>query len=533
MLGSGKVVYPVGVAAICRFSTLKRKPLPSIHETAKRKRCTVSENFLSGPLHAVASGTPVFQTEGKEKPEIVTSPYEGKTAIVVGAGPAGSVAGILLAKRGFNVKVIEKRSNPNKISVGEIHRSILLVINPEVTEYLLELGVDVATEPSDEGLTEFRKASRISETGEIMPGYSGAGKRQFLAERHAVAESILKTGFSKYLPNLKFIFDSKCEDVDVASRVVRFSNLDGKTSEFSYDLLIGADGINSRVREALQSAGHLKFSQRASKGRYVSIRNLPPPKEAPKELLDDIVVGNLVSGQLKQVWNGPKYVFLYQTKNGLVQGSLGGRKGCFEAIRGRELRWITKAAPDCFPKDYLEPFAGQLRKARPSPIGPVTYCSPYIGPNEALIGDACHSATPTLGIGANRAILDARDLDVALGNSQGNLTEALKNYDEECRPQVAAIQELEAVHPQAQLEGQHPLLKIFIPFYTAFHSIGNRLFPNLIPQSAFAQLFNSTAPPVEVMKSFKKSVALWGVVIGSFGALVASVLLTALLKLLA
>ncbi|GMH45870.1 hypothetical protein BSKO_13833 [Bryopsis sp. KO-2023] len=466
--------------------------------------------FSSVRPRAVVSETP-SQTAGEENSETVASPYEGKTAIVVGGGPAGSVAGILLAKRGFNVKVIEKRSiSANDGSSN--HRSIILLIAPEVAEFLTDMGISVATEPSDEGVTIFEKSTMMMSNGKVREGRVTTQKEKnkgFIVERHVLAESILKMGRSQNLPNLEYIFDSKCEGVDVDSRVVKFSKPDGERKEFSYDLLIGADGIKSEVREALQSAGHLKFSQRAAGRNYVSIRDMPLPKEAPKEVLDGLVLGKIVFGSFKKVWNGPKLVVLYQTKNGRVQANLAGTKGCFEAIQGRELEWITKAAPECFPKDYFEPFVEQTSKARPSPVGPVTYCSPYVGPKEALIGDACHSATPSLGIGANRAILDARDLDVALGNSQGNLTEALKNYDEECRPQVAAIQELEFVTPDAEIEGVNPLWYAFARVYFPVHFLGNQLLPSIIPAPAHLLLRSSTVTPVEALEQFKRAVAVW------------------------
>ncbi|GMH43088.1 hypothetical protein BSKO_11010 [Bryopsis sp. KO-2023] len=526
MLGSGKAANRVAAAAGYLHSTPKRKPSTSSRRSSRNETGKLGRTAIRRRLSVCAASTHPVETGEGETPSILASPYEGKTAIVVGAGPAGTVAGIQLARRGFNVKVVEKRPKPSKV---DIHRSIVFMLNPEVSEFLLELGVDVATHPSEEGLTEFVDATRIMENGEILH-VSGVPKRQFLNERHVVAESILKLGMSPALPNLEFIFDSECMNIDIDSKVVKFSTLDGETvNDFHYDLLVGADGVNSRVREALQSSGHLEFTQRKAAKQYLSVRDLPFPKEAPSEFSDRLQVGSFTLMLLKEVENGPTAMYIYQTKNGLVQASAAGDFGCFDSIKGRELEWITKAVPDCFPKDFLQPIAERLHDSKPSRTGPVTYCSSYIGPNEALIGDSCHSVTPTFGIGANLAILDGRDLGKAFGSPNGNISEALQKYDEQCRPQVKALQELEGFQPNAGLEGQNPIWSLFIPLYTSFHLFGNKKFPNIVPRSATAQMISSTVTPVEALQIFKRSVAIWAGIAGVLGVLGFSATLQVLL----
>ena len=65
--------------------------------------------------------------------------------LIVGAGPTGLVAALLLAKRGIKSRIVEKRLEPSAHSkaFGVNPRTLELLKDTGVTERLLEHGVVV------------------------------------------------------------------------------------------------------------------------------------------------------------------------------------------------------------------------------------------------------------------------------------------------------------------------------------------------------------------------------------------------------
>ncbi|GMH45848.1 hypothetical protein BSKO_13811 [Bryopsis sp. KO-2023] len=524
MLASGKAGSVFLQSNVQRTSSASRPRSPSLSR-ANRSSPPVSFTVPFEGRNAVMGAVGATEVESKTVSDS-NSPYAGKTAVVVGAGPCGSLAGMLLAERGFNVKIFEKRSDPAKVPMS-FHRSIPVVLNSEVSTFLMDLGLEPVYEGSGKkrGLMIFKHSSTMAENGKIKPwNYQSQRGTRLLAERHAVAEGILGLGISKGFPNLEFTFDCGCQGVDVDSKIAMFCGPDGETNRVHYDLLIGADGAGSQVRKTLQELGHLEFTQRSSTRRYISIRDLPAPENPCDDIKAFLSPGLLVFGVLKPLWNGPTGFLFYTTQDG-IQGSVGGKLGVFEAIKGREAEWIAGAAPDSIPKEWFPVIVEQIKSGTQSAIGPVTYCSTFIAPDVALLGDAAHASTPSLGLGANRALLDARDLDEALEAAKGDCSEALRIYDEKCRPQVAAIQAIELCNPSAALEGQSLFWTKFFNFYMEFYSTGNRKFPSLIPPSALAQMFASQIPPVEALRRFRRVASILS---GTAVALVAAGLTLAL-----
>ena len=54
-------------------------------------------------------------------------------------------------------------------------------------------------------------------------------------------------------------FGSQCVDVDTSARHVVLLKDDGSRETVSYDVLIGADGVNSQVRAAMLTAAGGRF----------------------------------------------------------------------------------------------------------------------------------------------------------------------------------------------------------------------------------------------------------------------------------
>ncbi|GMH45888.1 hypothetical protein BSKO_13851 [Bryopsis sp. KO-2023] len=415
-------------------------------------------------------------------------------------------------------QVFEKRKDPSAAAT-KIRRSVVFLLTPEVTQLLLDVGIQVPSGKFSNGITAYQHTTITDPSGNVKTFRMQIdnGKR-VLTERQCVANAVLQAAVSQKLPNLEFVFESACEDVDVGAKVVRFSNGDGEMEEVPYDLLIGADGANSLVRGALQNSGHVEFTQKKCRQKYICVRDIP----ASDDLAAEVGVVNFFQAKKKWLEETPVNAVYYRSENNRIQMNFLATEKAFENLKGIESEWTQEAFPPSIPREWRDRIASALQKGDLSTIGPVTYCSSYIGPNIALIGDACHSATPTLGIGANQAILDVKALDGALGKSNGNMEEALQAYDQETRPQVAAIQELEKNHVFSLLEGQDPFWKAFHFIYFQFHRHGSRWLPKVIPPSVFQQLGASAITPKEALEKFCREAFIFSGIVGAAACVAAA-----------
>ncbi|GMH44774.1 hypothetical protein BSKO_12726 [Bryopsis sp. KO-2023] len=460
-------------------------------------------------------------TTDEPHPKSTTGQYTGKKAVVIGAGPAGTVAAVFLAKRGFDVKIFEKRSHPSSVP-SNVHRSIPLTLNPKASAIVRSIGATIPKQGFKDGMHRAAGSVFISDKG-IQEGGSRLKEECIFGERHSIASNIIKAAEGQNLPNLGFFYDMPCEGVDIEQNVVKVG---GQLEE--YDLLVGADGTNSVVRKGLEkNRTDFEAVQYAVRSRYKSFRDIPAPAKAKGPFFESVKPGTLAFVNLKKTqFRGPQAIVIYTNDSGMFQGSFLGTTDSLDAIEGRELQWLTEAVPSVFPKEWLEPIANQLKTASESVIGPVTCCSSLVGPKIALLGDACHSVTPTFGIGANLAIRDTLALDEAMDFGDGDVDSALKNYNKEWHPQVDSIMTLEKMGPILSFQGDStPWQKLggmFFAFHVKFHGIGNKFLPWLIPQSVYRRIFSSELNGVQALRTFRRE-----------GVMVVAFIITAIYKTIA
>ncbi len=177
------------------------------------------------------------------------------------------------------------------------------------------------------------------------------------------------------------------EIIDRASEVsVRFS--DGTTGR--YDLLIGADGTHSKVRELLFGEGTRPAFNGLSVWRY----NFPRP---PGMVWGSVHYGRHAKAGLVPMSRELMYMFVVTAEPGNPR------------ISGHELHTSMR--------ERLSEFTGIVAELRESivdpqgvvyrPMEPLLLPAPWHRRRVILIGDAAHSTTPQLNQGASIAIEDA------------------------------------------------------------------------------------------------------------------------------
>jgi 2-polyprenyl-6-methoxyphenol hydroxylase-like FAD-dependent oxidoreductase len=193
---------------------------------------------------------------------------------------------------------------------------------------------------------------------------------------------------------------------------------DGTTA--TADLLIGADGANSRVRAQL-----LPYAHRVDTGVMAIAGKNFATEKLPRELTDDanLIIPTGRGFLFTAAWK-PDYTFwAYADAADRFPASLSGEEW-IHLVLDRTMHWAPALRELIGGSDPSTVNALRLKSAapvKPWPTGPVT-----------LLGDAIHNMTPMGGIGANTALRDAnllRQQLIEVARGRADLTAAVAGYE--------------------------------------------------------------------------------------------------------
>lgn len=179
-----------------------------------------------------------------------------KDVIIVGAGLAGSLCALYMLKRGFKVRLYERRADMRK-AVLVAGRSINLALSVRGWTALEKVGVDAHV-----------KEISIAMPKRVMHDLEGNLTDQFYGNQDQAIYSVPRGELNVLLMNLaqergaELFFNQKCFDVDLENPKLIFENtIDGKISNVSCDLIIGADGAFSAIRTKMMKQDRFQYSQ--------------------------------------------------------------------------------------------------------------------------------------------------------------------------------------------------------------------------------------------------------------------------------
>src|SRR5213592_615243 len=166
--------------------------------------------------------------------------------VIIGAGLAGSLLTIYLARRGFQVDVFEARGDMRKETVDG-GRSINLALSDRGIAALREVGMD-----------EYVLAEAVPMYGRLIHSVSGETKLlPYSGRKGEYINSVSRAGLNialmneaeKYA-NVQFIFNQRCVGftADVGELIID----NGRT--IRGDTVIAADGAGSAIREVMEQS---------------------------------------------------------------------------------------------------------------------------------------------------------------------------------------------------------------------------------------------------------------------------------------
>ncbi len=334
---------------------------------------------------------------------------------IIGAGIAGLTAALCLARRGFEVDIIERATALTEVGAG-------LQLSPNASRILIELGLlsqleGAWTEPERIGLVDGRSLRALASVS------AGAFARRrwhapYAVLHRASLQRILLAAVQSE-PRCRLHLGREIGKPDEQTIAAVTGHLP--------DIIIGADGIWSRLREAVPGAGRIRFSGN------IAWR---------MTLASDMAAGVLNSEQVTAFLGPRAHLVAYPLRD------VGGFN-LVAIIEGKETDavWVGKDS-DERRQDCLNAFAdwnagirSLLKKAAAPTYWPLCTVDDGAwqdGTKTVLIGDAAHAMTPFAAQGAAMAIEDAFALAASLSENV-SVADALQKFEAERRPRIARV----------------------------------------------------------------------------------------------
>jgi kynurenine 3-monooxygenase len=354
-----------------------------------------------------------------------------RTITLAGAGLAGTLLAILLARDGWDVEVFEKRPDPRRAGY-EGGRSINLALAERGRHALAQAG-----------LAEAVMAQAVMMRGRMVHGADGGAPvlLPYGQAEHEVIWSVHRGRLNLCLldaaeaAGVRLHFDTRVEAVDFDARTLALAGVDGAARAHAFSVLVGADGAGSPVRRAMDARAPLGEAIEWLDHGYKELE-IPPAADG----------GFRIEPNALHIWPRGRYmcIALPNTERSftvtlfLPHRAEAGTPG-FDAIAG------GAAAEALFARDFPGALAHMPTLARDFDQHPVGQLATLrlqrwrIGGEAVLLGDAAHAMVPFHGQGMNCAFEDCVALAAWLKRAPDTAA-AFAGFEAERRPNAEAIQ---------------------------------------------------------------------------------------------
>jgi kynurenine 3-monooxygenase len=353
--------------------------------------------------------------------------------VLIGSGLAGGLLAAYLGRRGYEVELYERRSDP-RAGNFVAGRSINLALSTRGIHALQQLGL------ADEVLRHaipMRGRMIHDKTGDLhfAPYDVDPNKCINSIGRAALNTTVIEA--AQQFPNVHVYFNHRCTDIDLDRTAAHILNTDNQqTITASGDVIIGVDGAFSAVRQAMQkSLPTFHYDESYLEHGYKEL-TIPPAPDGSWQLEKNAL----------HIWPRKSFMMIaLPNPDGSFTCTLfwqfkGARS--FESTTSDQAirRFFDEEFPDAVQlmPNLLEDFqlnsTGSLVTIR---------CAPWIYKDRiALVGDAAHAVVPFYGQGMNAAFEDCVVLNESLAQFPSDRARAFAAYFEQRKPNADALADL-------------------------------------------------------------------------------------------
>lgn len=342
--------------------------------------------------------------------------------VVVGAGPAGALLSIYLARRGHDVTVYESRPDLRRSDI-DAGRSINLALATRGIVPLIDVGVIETVD----AITIPMRGRMIHALDDPTPDLQRYGSQD-----HEVIHSVSRSDLNAILLDAAEVtgrvtieFDKRLASVDFDRSILRFD--DDTTAPFG--VVFGADGAGSRVRQSIADQGSCTYHTDWLDHSYKEL-TLPAGTDG----------GHQLDAHALHIWPRGEFMLIaLANPEGDFTVTLFAPTETFDALSTleeinaffeEEFADFAALVPD-LAEQYLDNPTGSL--------GTIRATGWSHQDRAVIVGDAAHAIVPFHGQGMNAAMESVRSLDRHLRESPDDLATAFARYEAERKPDGDAI----------------------------------------------------------------------------------------------
>jgi len=355
-----------------------------------------------------------------------------KTSIcLVGAGPVGSLMSVLLARRGFDVTVYERRPDMRRVDIPA-GRSINLAL-------------------ANRGINALEKVGLMNEIGKYLIPMRGrmihdeAGNvslQPYGNKAEEIIYSVSRGELNKTLMNVAesagvcIEFNQRCERLDLAhNKLVLVDESSGEAREDRYEVIIGADGSGSAVRNAITTVTGGAVREDILGHGY---KELAIPSGPTGEFLLD--------KNALHIWPRGGYMLIsLPNPGGSFTATLFLPNEGEESFASLQSEVDIEAFFDLRFADAVPLLADLTSSFCENPTGMLgtIRCLPWRYQGDAvLIGDAAHAIVPFHGQGMNAGFEDCVALDGCIERHGVDWSNVFAEFEAERKPNAEAIADM-------------------------------------------------------------------------------------------
>ena len=341
---------------------------------------------------------------------------------IVGGGIGGLAAAVLLSQNGHRVRVYEQATRFARVGAG-------IQMTPNAMKVLRRIGVETALRKiafqSPLGISREWDSGVVTNElkigAEIEARYGAPYLFMHRADLHAAIYAAVPAGI--------VTLGRKLAALDVSAQHTSLLFEDG--GRVTADVVIGADGVHSLIRETMLGPEQPRFTGRVSYRTTFPAALMGDTRITPVRTKwwgpDRHMVVYYVTAKQDEVY----FVTSQPEDAGWVTPESWSAKGDLNVLREAyagfhpEVQAVLRACPDVHKWALLE--RDPLPRWTEGPV--------------ALLGDACHPMTPYMAQGAASALEDAAVLSRCLdGIERDAVAAALRCYEATRKPRASEIQ---------------------------------------------------------------------------------------------